>query len=379
MREVYFDNSATTAVDADVAALALSAMTERFGNPSSLHRKGTQAQALLEGARAQLAGALGCEPEEVFFTSGGTEANNLAIQGAFAAHHRRAKGIVTNAAEHASVLEAVSFLAQKQGAAARGIPPAANGAADVEKIAAAADETALLVSCGLVNSETGAVSDIAALARLVKRGNSRALIHCDAVQALGKRDFSVRALGVDMLVVSGHKLHAPKGVGALYLRAGTRILPLCHGGGQEKRLRPGTENVALACAFGLAAHKAAQNMGDICACFEALYAHFIKKLSERPALCMNSAPLGAPNICNISAPGWRSETLVNALSARGVYVSNGSACHRGADSHVLTAMRLPPARVKSALRISFSRSNTVEEIDIFFAALDDVLKTTAKS
>jgi cysteine desulfurase len=370
VKEIYLDNAATTRVDGDIAEIAADVMTGRYGNPSSLHAKGLEAQGLLDLARGRIAAALGCESAEVFFTSGGTEANNLALFGAAQAR-KRAKNIVSVAWEHSSVLEPLREL-EKSGLDLRLAYPGQDGRLDTEKLAALMDEETALVACMLVNSEVGHIADIAGLVRLARRRSPNALIHCDAVQGFGKLKFNVKRLGVDTLAVSGHKLHAPKGVGALYCAA--RILPRAFGGGQEKNLRPGTEALPLVAAFGAAAEKAAVNLAQNLENISRLREYFVNKCAELPGLCMNSPDDATPYICNISIPGYRSQIVLNYLSARGVYVSSGSACGKAKPSHMLKAMGLPASRVDSAIRISFSRHNSFEDIDAFFAALAKGLK-----
>jgi cysteine desulfurase len=370
VKEVYLDNAATTRVDDDIAAVALEVMTGQYGNPSSLHAKGLEAQELLDSARKQIAAALGCESPEVFFTSGGTEANNLAIFGAAQAR-KRAKNIVSVAWEHSSVLEPLREL-ERSGLELRLAYPSADGKLDIEKLAELIDENTALVACMLVNSEVGHIADLSGLARLARRKNPRTLIHCDAVQGFGKLSFNVKRLGVDTLAVSGHKLHAPKGVGALYCAA--RILPRVFGGGQEKNLRPGTEALPLIIAFGAAAENASKHIPQNMERLLRLREFFVNKCADVPSLCMNSPDDATPYICNISVPGYRSQILLNYLSANGVYVSSGSACGKAKPSHMLKAMGLPPSRVDSAIRISFSKHNTIEDIEAFFAVLAQGLK-----
>ncbi len=369
MREIYLDNAATTPVDPAVAQVAVQVMEEMYGNPSSLHKKGLEAQLLLERAREQMADALGCQPEEVYFTSGATESNNIAIQGVFAAHRRRGNTIISTAVEHSSVRSPLQMLAQQQNANVILVNPQPDGSIDPDKLCREVTGDTLLVSCNLVNSEVGAVCDLAAIARQAKKRNPKVLVHTDGVQAFGKVDFSLKKLGVDLASFSGHKFHAPKGIGVLYVKKGVRIQPLCYGGGQERGLRPGTENVPLACAMGAAAAAAKEKLSQHRAHYAALRAHFLEKAEQIPQLCINMPSDGAPNICNISVPGYRSETMIHFLAERGIYVSGGSACSKGADSHVLTAMGLPRNRIKSALRLTFSPRNTLEEIDAFFDAL----------
>lgn len=373
MEEIYLDHCATTPVDEDIAAVAVELMREAYGNPSSLHSKGLSAQLRLDKARLQLAAALGCSQEEVVFTSGGTESNNLALLGGAAALGRRGKTIVAMAYEHSSVLEPLRHL-ERQGCTLRLVNPAPDGRVDAGRLVDAVDGDTILVSCMLVNSEVGTVAPVAEIARAVRRKNSLALIHCDAAQAFGKLPFSADKLGVDTLSVSGHKIHAPKGCGALYLRKGTRLSPLLHGGGQERGLRPGTENLPAACAFGYAAEKMTARIEENLFHVRSIREYFVNKAKSVPGLCINSPGDATPYLCNVSLPGYRSEILLHYLAQRGVYVSSGSACSRGAASHVLRSMGLPPERVDSALRVSFGKDTRTEHIDAFFETLKEAAR-----
>lgn len=376
MREIYLDNCATTRVDDDTAALALTLMTGDYGNPSSLHGKGFQAQLRLDRARQQVADALGCAAGELIFTSGGTEANNLVILGGAAALARRGKTVVSSSAEHASVLEPLRHL-EKQGFTLRLIDPLPDGRVDADALVDTVDEDTILVSCMLVNSEVGTIAPIADIADRIRRKNKLALIHCDGVQAFGKIPFSPAKLGVDLLTVSGHKIHAPKGCGALYLRRGARILPQVFGGGQERGLRPGTENVPALCAFGHAAGKMSAALSAHRLRVEGIYEHFVNKAQKMTGVRINSPRESTPYLCNLSVLGYRSEILLHYLAERGIFLSSGSACSKGARSHVLSAMKLPPDRVDSALRVSFSKNTTHDDIDAFFDALAQAMADIA--
>ena len=362
--EIYFDNSATTRVSPEAARRALELMTEEYGNPSSLHRRGFLAEQALAQARGEIARILGAEPEEVAFTSCGSEGNNLAVMGGAMAARRRGNKIVTTAVEHESVLAPVRHLSEN-GFEAVYLPPRAGGAVDPEEAAAAVDEKTVLLSVMHVNSETGAVNDLRAIARAARRNNPRLLIHADCVQSFGKLPVSPKSWGVDFVTLSGHKIHAPKGIGAIYAAKGSRLLPLYYGSGQERGLHPGTENTPGACAFGLAARQMWEAREENMARFRQLRERLTEKLREMPGVCINSPPDGAPYIVNLSLPGIPSEVMIHYLERREIYVSGGSACAKGARSHVLTAMGLPVDRVDGALRVSFCRENTPEEVDEF--------------
>lgn len=373
MQEIYLDNCAATRVDEDTGAVAMTMMFEEYGNPSSLHSKGLAAQLRLDRARQQVAAALGCAQEEVVFTSGGTESNNLALLGGAEALRRRGKTIVTTAVEHSSVLEPLRYL-ENQGYTLNIVPPLPDGRMDAAQMAEAVDEDTVLVSCMLVNSEVGAINPVAEIARKVHERNPRILVHCDAVQALGKIPFSAAKLGVDLLSASAHKIHSPKGSGALYIRKGVRILPRSLGGGQERGLRSGTESTPLACAFGYAAEKLTAALPENTARVRRICEHFVNKAKDFDGLCMNSPADSTPYLQNISLPGYRSEILLHYLARRGIFVSSGSACSKGATSHVLQAMGLSAERMDSALRVSFCKDTTIEEIDALFDALTQAVR-----
>lgn len=369
MNEIYLDNFATTRVDKDIAQTAVDAMCNHYGNPSSLHFKGIEAERHLERARGQVATAMGCTSGEIFFTSGGTEANNIAIFGAAEALGRRGKRLITSATEHSSVLAPMAKLEQ-QGFEVCTIDPLPDGNIDIEGFINAVNDDTILVSCMLLNSEVGSISPIQELARRVKRKSKLALVHTDAVQGFCKLTNPIAKLGTDLASISGHKIHAPKGCGALYIRRGVRILPRTHGGGQEQNIRPGTQSVPLICAFGHAAEKYSQSAAENLQHVENIYEYFVNKLDNVQWACKNSPWDSTPYLCNLSVPGYRSEILLHALAERGIYVSSGSACSKGAASHVLTAMKLPRERIDSALRVTFGNTTTTAEIDIFFDALE---------
>lgn len=365
MDDIYFDNAATTRVDEDVVALMAQVMREDYGNPSSLHTRGVQAQLLVERAERQLLSALGAKSGQVLFTSGGTEANNLALFGGADAKKRRGKRLVTTAMEHSSVLSAMRELSRR-GFELVEIAPGPDGRVSAEALLGACNEDTILVSMMLVNNEVGSIQPVAEAAKKLRAKAPNALLHTDAVQAFGKIPFSVAALGVDMLTLSGHKIHAPKGVGALYLADKVRITPLLFGGSQQKGLRPGTENVPMIAALGLASQNAvgrlAENRAKALATKEAL----ISGLSALPNVVINSsAEHCSPFLLNCSVLGYRSETLLHFLASNGIYVSSGSACSKGAKSHVLAAMGRSEREIDSALRVSLCEYNTPREAERF--------------
>jgi len=354
LQEIYLDNSASTAVDPNAAQLALQIMCENYGNPSSLHRKGFDAQLAVDKAREQVAAVLNTDPRRIVFTANGTEANNLAICGTALAQ-RRAKGrMVVNAAEHASVLKAMDWC-ESEGWQVIRIAPLADGTPDLKAFAAAVDDHTVLVSCMAVNSETGARTDLKALSKAVKAKNPKTLVHCDAVQAFCRIKLNPKLLGVDLLTASGHKINAPKGVGMLYMAQGVRVLPLVHGSGQEGGLHPGTEHVPQIAAFGYAAQTMEKNREKLWQGYTDLQQQLITNLEQMQGVCINSPQNAVPYILNLSVPGYRSEILIHYLERLGIYVSSGSACSKGAKSHVLTAMGLDDRRIDSALRVSMGQ------------------------
>jgi len=364
----YFDYAATTPVCPEAAQAALSAMTEHFFNPSSGYAPARAAAQQVEQDRAAVARALGCAPAEVVFTSCGTESNNWAIRSALRLNRRRGRHIITTAIEHAAVLETVKDLAA-QGFEVTYLRPGPSGHIDPEDLRAALREDTALVSVMLVNNELGTIQDVARCVQITKAFSPQILFHCDAVQGFLKIPFSPAALGVDLLSVSGHKIGAPKGIGALYIRSGLRLPPLLTGGGQERGLRSGTEPTAQIAAFAAA-----------CRTWEAHweeYAGRTRELKDYALAALTAALPGlkvvsageAPHICAVSLPGYPSEMLVRSLSDLGFYVSSGSACHRGKPSHVFAALGLPKQVLTGVLRLSFSPQNTREEIDALAGAL----------
>lgn len=372
--EHYLDNSATTVVSQKAAEAALRIMTQNYGNPSSLHLKGMQAEAELIKARKIIAGALGTMPEEVYFTSGGTEANNTALFGAAQAKKRRGNKIVISSVEHSSIMEAADKL-EKDGFEVVRIVPQSDGIIHADDVAQVVDDNTILVSVMTVNNETGAVMPVENIFSAVKDKNSEILCHTDAVQAFGKLKINAKRLNADLISVSAHKVHAPKGCGALFVRKGVRIIPHQYGGEQEKKLRPGTEALPLIAAFGVAVSEF-----DIDANFNIvseLSAYAKERLPEIDGVRINSPENHLPYVLNISAGRVRSETMLHFLEELDVFVSSGSACAKGKPSHVLSAMGLDKNRADSAIRISFSKYNTKEDIDALCNGIRTGLETLA--
>lgn len=377
MTEAYLDNSATTRPCGEAVEKITHMLTENYGNPSSLHSRGLQAQLAVEQARESVAKAIGAQKKEIIFTSGGTEANNLAVFGAAQSRCRTGKKLITTAIEHPSVLEAAKQL-EGEGFEVVRLAPDASGRFSTEALANALDASTVLVSLMLVNNETGAIQPIEEAAKIIKRSGAPALLHCDAVQAFGKLPVNVKKAGIDLMTVSAHKIHGPKGVGALYVRDGVRIIPRAFGGGQERALRSGTESTPLIAGFG-AAVDALPDAGRQLDAMRGLREYAKELLTKLDGVLINSPDDALPYILNISCPGIRSEVMLHHLSAGGVFVSSGSACAKGQKSHVLTAMGFDRRRIDSALRISFSRNTTKEEIDLLATRLEDGLKRLIRS
>ena len=371
--EIYLDNSATTRVCKEALAAASAAMTQTYANPSAVHGAGVAAKTLLESARGTLAGALGAKPEEIYFSHSGTLANNTAIFGAVQAKKKQGNRIVTTAAEHPSVGRCMDQL-ETQGFEVIRLAPDKNGGFDPAALAEAVNEKTILVSAMLVNNETGAINPVETLRRAVRAAGAPALIHTDAVQGFGKLPARPEKLGVDLLTASGHKLHAPKGVGLLYVKKGVRLQPRIFGGGQENGLFSGTEPLPAVAGFA-AAVAALPDPAKTLPDMRKKHALLRAALEEIPAVAINSPADCLPYILNFSLEGVPSQVLINFLSARGIYVSAGSACKKGHRSEVLAAMALPPARIDSAIRASMSRDTAEEELLAFAAAVAEAART----
>ena len=370
------DNSATTAL-CDAAKKAMTDAMECYGNPSSLHTAGLEAEKVVRRAREQVLSALGVRngTGQIYFTASGTEANNLAIMGSVYAKERRTGNrIVTTEGEHSSV-EATLVELEKKGFEIVRIPTK-NGVLDMEFAQKAIDKNTILVTAMMVNNETGALYDLKSLFSLAKRNAPSAITHCDAVQGFMKTIFSPAAIGADLLTVSAHKIHGPKGVGALYVSAeilkAKKLIPIIYGGGQEQGMRSGTENVIGIAGFGAAAAQAQSTLRADLVRMTQLRSYLEQKLAEIEEIALN-LPTGnrAPHIVSITLPDIKSETMLNHLSAKDICVSSGSACasHGKATSRALSAFGLPAEKADCTLRISLCPQNTEAEIDALCANL----------
>jgi cysteine desulfurase len=359
---VYLDHNATTPVDPRVLDAMLPFLRDHFGNPSSLHWFGQRARAAVEEARASVAALVAADPCEIVFTASGTESDNMALRGAAARAPGSRAAVVCSAIEHHAVLHTARAM-REEGRPVGIARVDEGGLVDLEDLAGRVDDTTAVVSVMLANNETGALQPVAEAARIARaRG---ALVHCDAVQATGKVPVDVRALGVDLLTFSAHKLYGPKGVGCLYVRRGTRMAPLVRGGGQERNRRAGTENVAGIVGFGAAAALAREALGDEASRLAALRDRLEGRLLAIPGTRRNGGEPRLPNTANLSFEGAEAEDLLIALDLEGVAVSTGAACAAGGvePSHVLRAMGLPPERVQSSLRLSLGRGTTPADVD----------------
>ena len=370
MNHFYFDHNATTPVAPEVLETLSSCLGEAYGNASSIHHFGQGAKQRMEAARRQLASLIGCQPGSLVFTGGGTEADNMAVLGVVRAAHRAARHAIVSAIEHPAVLGPCEQL-EREGVAVTRLRAGADGLVDAEDVRRALRPETVLVSIMHANNEVGTIQPIAEIARIARA--SGVTLHVDGVQALGKIPVDVEALGVDLYSMSAHKLYAPKGVGALYVRKGTAIAPIAYGGHHERDRRPGTENVPGIAAFGAAAELAARTLAAESERLRGLRDRLEKAALERiPRSGVNgSRARRTPNTANIYFDGIDGEALVIALDLGGFAVSTGAACSSGAiaPSHVLTGMGLSAERARASMRFSLGRSNTEEQVDALVEAL----------
>lgn len=364
---VYLDNAATTKPCPEAVEALTEAVTENFGNPSSLHRAGLNAQLAVDKARKIIAGSVGVNAEEIYFTSGATESNNLALRGAMGAYGKRKNKIIISAVEHASVDETATALG-KQGFEIVRISPRDDGNFHTEDFIDACDEKTCIISIMLVNNETGHILPVADIFRAVKKRFPEIITHCDCVQAYMKIPVSAKKLNSDMISLSGHKIHAVKGVGALYIKKGIRVTPIVTGGHQEKGIRSGTESVPLISAFGAAVETYAPNVSERFEKVSGLKRHLLERLSEIDGISINSPENASPYVVNISA-GKRSEIMLHFMEQKEIYISSGSACSKGQQSGVLGQFGVAGKNADSALRISMTAETTTEELDIFVDSL----------
>ncbi|MBQ8632643.1 MAG: cysteine desulfurase [Lachnospiraceae bacterium] len=367
--EAYLDNAATTKVSAAVMEKMNQVFLTDFGNPSSMHQKGMDAEQYIKEAKRQIADTLKCEPSELVFTSGGTESNNMALIGTALANKRAGNHIITTRIEHASVYQPLLFL-EELGFKVTFAPVDEAGRVKIDELANAVTDETILVSVMYVNNEIGCVEPIAEIAKRIKEKNPKVLFHVDAIQAYGKMKIQPAKEGIDLLSVSGHKIHGPKGSGFLYIKNKTKIKPILHGGGQEKGMRSGTENVPAIAGLGQAAKDMYANLEANRKHLFALKERLAERLSKVEGVTLNGIPeegilATAPHVLSVSFAGIRSEVLLHALEEKGVYVSSGSACSSNHPdiSGTLVAIGVKKELLDATLRFSFSVTTTTEEID----------------
>ncbi|MBR2521054.1 MAG: cysteine desulfurase [Oscillospiraceae bacterium] len=373
----YLDNASTTKPCSQAVEAASHAMTTGFGNPSSLHRLGRESESAVEAARSQVALCVNASPGEIFFTSGGTEADNWALFSGASLMRHKGSHIITTMVEHDAVLNSCRAL-ENRGFEVTYLPPDSNGTVSADRVAKALRPETVLVSVMLVNNETGAVMPVSEISRAIKASGSSALLHTDAVQALLKIPVDVRSLGADLLSLSSHKVHGVKGCGALYIKKGLRLPPFIYGGGQESGLRSGTQAVPQITAFGAACSAGAKSFAE-----DAVRIHALKAMAESalkrdiPECTVISGD--APHILTVSIPGCPSQPVISLLAEKDVFVSAGSACSRGKRSHVLSAMGLRPELIDCAVRVSFSRFSCEEDVIALCSALKEAHSRFARS
>ena len=365
---VYADNAATTSVSRTALDAMLPWLTEKYGNPSSLHRAGLNAQLVVDDARKAIALAIGAESDSIYFTSGATESNNLALRGASAAYGRKRKKIVISAVEHASVEETAADL-EKNGFEVVRVSPREDGRYYAADFVNACGDDTCLISMMYVNNETGYILPVKETFSAVKRRFPDIITHTDCVQAFMKLPVRANALCADLISLSGHKIHGGKGVGALYIKKGVRVLPVVTGGKQEKGIRSGTESVPMIAAFGAAVKKLVPTIAERYEKVAGLKAYLLDKLGGIEGVAVNSPEDGSPYVVNISAVGKRSEIMLHFLESKEIYVSSGSACSKGQQSGVLGQFGIRDKRADSALRISMTAETTEAELDLFCEAL----------
>lgn len=379
--EAYFDNSATTIVTDDVKDIVVKVMTEDYGNPSSMHMVGVNAEKYLKEAKETISKILKVEPNEIYFTSGGTESNNWAIMGAVEANKRSGKKIITTKVEHASVKSPMKHLEQ-MGYEVTYLPVDQAGVVQLDALKEAMTEDTILVSIMYVNNEVGAIQPIEEIGKYIKTINKNVIYHVDAIQAFGKMEIKPKKSNIDVLTVSGHKIHGPKGTGFMYLKKNVKVNPFILGGGQQNAMRSGTENVPGIAGLAKASDDCYKHLEENVSTMIALKDYLIDGLLNIDGVTVNSQKgnEGAPHIVSASFSGVRSEVLLHALEDKGVYISAGSACssNKPAISETLKAMNIDKDLLGSTVRFSFSRFNTKEEIDYTLEQLKAMLPILRK-
>ena len=379
--EAYFDNSATTKVLDCVKDAVVDAMCVNYGNAAAKHRKGVEAENLIREAKKAIADTLKVQEKEILFTSGGTESNNTALIGTALANRRAGKHLITTGVEHPSIYNTMSFL-EEMGFEVTYLPVDHLGHISLEDLEKAIREDTILVSVMYVNNEVGAVEPIEAISQCIKKKNPKTLFHVDAIQAYGKYKIRPKKQGIDLLSVSGHKIHAPKGVGFLYIRDGVKIRPILFGGGQQKGMRSGTDNVPGIAGLAEAAKECYENLDEKVAAMRAMKEHFIEGVKQIPDTTIHGLydETSAPHIISVGFAGIRSEVLLHALEDKGIYVSSGSACasNHPQISGVLKGIGAGQQFLDATLRFSLSEFNTMEEIDYTLDTLYNIVPMLRK-
>lgn len=379
--EAYFDNSATTKVTESVKDIVVKAMTEDYGNPSSMHMVGVEAEKYIKTAKENIAKILKVDQREIYFNSGGTEGNNQAIVGVAEANKRSGNKIITTEIEHASVASPMKYL-EKEGYQVVYLPVDHLGVVDMETLKKEMSADTILVSVMYVNNEVGAMQPVGEIGKYIKTVNPKVVFHVDAIQAFGKMEIRPKREKIDILTVSGHKIHGPKGSGFIYIQKNTKIHPIISGGGQQDGMRSGTENVPGIAGIGQAAKECYDHLEENVKIMTELKDYLIDRLSQIEGVTVNSRKgnQGAPHIVSASFKGVRSEVLLHALEEKGIYVSAGSACssNRPSVSRTLKAMQIDKDLLESTVRFSFSKLNTKEQIDYCMEQLQELLPVLRK-
>lgn len=376
--ECYLDNSATTRAFDDVAQLVADTMTKQYGNPSSMHHYGKVAEDIVKNAKKQIAATLHCNEKEIFFTSGGTESDNMAIIGTARAKEKEVgRHLITSSVEHPAILETMRYL-EKQGFEVTYLPVDSNGQVRIEDLKNAIRPDTILVSIMLVNNEIGALMPIEEIGSVIKKINPKSCFHVDAVQGYGKFHINPSKMGIDLMSVSGHKIHGPKGTGFLYVRNGVRLVPINYGGGQQQGMRSGTENVPGIAGLGRAAQEIYENLDEHVKVMRDLKSYFIKSVTDKLSdVTVNGKTDDdcAPHIISLSFKGVRAEVLLHALEDKDIYVSAGSACstNRPHVSDTLKSIGLDTELLDSTLRFSMSVFTNKDEIDHTINALEEIV------
>lgn len=376
--EIYFDNSATTKPYDEVAAAVFDTMKNNYGNPSSLHKLGIEAERAVKQAKERVAAALKVSPNEIFFTSGGTESDNIAILGV--AKASRGRHIISTPLEHPAVLNTLSEL-ESRGYHVDYAPVGKDGKVILSEFKKLIRPDTILVTAMLVNNEIGTIEPVAEMSRILKSKNPRAVFHVDAVQGFGKIPMTADILGADLISLSSHKIHGPKGMGALYIRKGTRLRPIMFGGGQQQGIRSGTENVPGIVGFGLAAKIAVTDLNEKTAKMEKLKTRLRNEIKNSiDNIMINTPENNAPHILNVSFGGVKAEVVLHSLEMQDIYVSSGSACssHKKEPSYVLTEIGVPRQMIDGSIRFSLSEFNTEEDVDTTVEALKKIIPRLRK-